>query len=54
MQINLGDIVMLKSGSFPMTVTEMNNETVTCKWYCGQEHKFKIEDFNPHTLEKKK
>ena len=37
--IKPGDVVQLKSGGPKMTVTQINQETVWCKWFDGEDVK---------------
>jgi uncharacterized protein YodC (DUF2158 family) len=36
MDLKPGDVVMLKSGGHPMTVAEVNHDTVSCLWMGGE------------------
>jgi uncharacterized protein YodC (DUF2158 family) len=36
MDLKPGDVVMLKSGGHPMTVAELNDDTVECIWMGGE------------------
>lgn len=46
MELNIGDVVVLRSGSIPMTVigTETGNK-VTCQWYNEMEGTFPAMSF---------
>ena len=39
MELKPGDVVKLKSGGFPITVTEVNEDTAECVWM-GEEGDF--------------
>jgi uncharacterized protein YodC (DUF2158 family) len=39
MELKPGDIVRLKSGGFPITITEVNEDTAECVWM-GEEGDF--------------
>lgn len=36
MELKPGDVVMLKSGGHPVTVAEVNDDTVECLWMGGE------------------
>jgi uncharacterized protein YodC (DUF2158 family) len=36
MELKPGDVVMLKSGGHPVTVAEVNEDTVECLWMGGE------------------
>ena len=36
MELKPGDVVMLKSGGHPVTVSEVNEDTVECLWMGGE------------------
>ncbi len=36
MDLKPGDVVILKSGGHPMTVAEVNGETIVCLWMGGE------------------
>jgi len=36
MDLKPGDVVMLKSGGHPMTVAELNDDSVECIWMGGE------------------
>lgn len=36
MDLKPGDVVILKSGSQPMTVAEVNGDTILCVWMGGE------------------
>ena len=36
MDLKPGDIVILKSGSQPITVAEVNGDTISCVWMGGE------------------
>jgi uncharacterized protein YodC (DUF2158 family) len=36
MELKPGDVVILKSGGHPVTVSEVNEETVECLWMGGE------------------
>ena len=36
MELKPGDVVILKSGGHPVTVAEVNDETVECLWMGGE------------------
>jgi uncharacterized protein YodC (DUF2158 family) len=36
MELKPGDVVILKSGGHPMTVAEVNDDTVECLWMGGE------------------
>jgi uncharacterized protein YodC (DUF2158 family) len=36
MDLKPGDVVILKSGGHPMTVAEVNRDTVSCLWMGGE------------------
>jgi uncharacterized protein YodC (DUF2158 family) len=36
MELKPGDVVILKSGGHPVTVAEVNDDTVECLWMCGE------------------
>jgi uncharacterized protein YodC (DUF2158 family) len=36
MELKPGDVVMLKSGGHPLTVAEVNEDTVECLWMGGE------------------
>ena len=55
MEVEIGDVVMLNSGVYPMTVNDILSDTILCQWlnYRGEksEDEFKIETlFNPKEI----
>ena len=36
MELKPGDVVILKSGGHPLTVAEVNDDTVECLWMGGE------------------
>ncbi len=48
----VGDTVILKSGSLPMTVTEIQNTAyVMCTWYLPSTQSFSVKSFPTSALE---
>jgi uncharacterized protein YodC (DUF2158 family) len=41
MELKPGDVVMLKSGGHPVTVAEVNEDTVECLWMGGEGNLFR-------------
>ncbi len=51
MELNIGDIVLLKSGSIPMTVIAVEGTSVTAQWYNEEMGTFSTENFVSAALE---
>ena len=54
-QFKIGDVVMLKSGSEPMTVNSISivdKNELWCKWYDYKNGKMCTDTFNPNTLKR--
>lgn len=51
MELNVGDVVILKSGSVPMTVIRVEEDNVACQWYNEMEGTFPTMDFVPEALQ---
>jgi hypothetical protein len=51
MELNIGDIVLLKSGSIPMTIIAKNGETVQTQWYSEEDGAFPTMNFVSAALE---
>ena len=51
MELNIGDVVILKSGSMPMTVINVEENNVTCQWYSVLDGTFPTMDFVPEALQ---
>jgi uncharacterized protein YodC (DUF2158 family) len=51
MELNIGDVVLLKSGSIPMTVIAKNGETVMTQWYSEEDGSFPTMNFVAAALE---
>lgn len=45
-EYSIGDIVELKSGGPPMTVREVNSDSVTCIWF-DDRHQLQEQTFDP-------
>ena len=41
MELKPGDVVILKSGGHPVTVAEVNDDTVECLWMGGEGDRFR-------------
>lgn len=51
MELNIGDIVLLKSGSIPMTVIAVNGESVQTQWFNEEDGTFPTQNFISAALE---
>ena len=54
MEFQEGDVVQLKSGSPPMTVSHVHTNDVVCEWFHTGKKEFVSKRLAPHVLKKAK